>query len=174
MPIDLRIHSRAVMPSNGSTSRAVFCSLSTARPMRSRAGSESGPKRSRCIGDVNGHERPSRKNAIEDGRHSSSAGIPSSVVELGDVAVAREQVVVVALEQVAAADVDRRGLAAEPRPALVDVGPVALLAEAVRAHEAGDAGSDDGDPHGSSRRSTPASAAAAPSSRSRLRALETT
>jgi len=41
------------------------------------------------------------------------------------VAVGGEQVVVVALEQVAAADVDRRRLAAQPGPALVDVDLVA-------------------------------------------------
>ena len=39
---------------------------------------ESGPKRSRCSGVVNGHERPSKKNAIDDGRHSSSSAMPSS------------------------------------------------------------------------------------------------
>ena len=66
------------MPSNGPTSFAVFCSFSTASPIRMRAAGLSGPKRRRCSGLVNGHERPSRKNAIEDGRHSSSSGIPSS------------------------------------------------------------------------------------------------
>ena len=66
------------MRSNGATSRARFCSLSTASPMRTRESGDSGPKRSRCSGVVNGHERPSRKNAIDDGRHSSSSGIPSS------------------------------------------------------------------------------------------------
>ena len=112
-------------------------------------------------------ERHRRRAPLELARH------PELVVELGDVAVAGEQVVVVALEQVAAADVDRRRLAAEPGPALVDVWRVALLHEAVRAHESGHAGPDHRDPHGSSRRSIPASAAA-PSSRSRLRARETT
>ena len=62
-------------------------------------------------------------------------------------AIAREQVVVVALEQIAAADVERRRLAAEPRPALVDVADVTLLRQAVRADEAGDARAEHGDPH---------------------------
>ena len=46
-------------------------------------------------------------------------------------AVAREEVVVVALEQVPAADVERRRLAAQPGPALVDVHLVALLGQPV-------------------------------------------
>ena len=69
------------------------------------------------------------------------------LVERDDVAIAREEVVVVALEQVAAADVERRGLAAEARPALVDVADVALLRQAVRADEAGDARAEHRDPH---------------------------
>ena len=55
--------------------------------------------------------------------------------------------VVVALEQVALADVERRGLAAEPGPALVDVGGVAGLRQAQGGGEAGDTGPEDGDPH---------------------------
>jgi hypothetical protein len=47
-------------------------------PMRMRERSDSGPKRRRCSGLVNGQERPSRKNATEEGSHSSSSGIPSS------------------------------------------------------------------------------------------------
>ena len=62
-------------------------------------------------------------------------------------AVAREEVVVVALEQLAAADVERRRLAAEPGPALVDVADVALLREPVGGDEAGHAGAEHGDPH---------------------------
>ena len=62
-------------------------------------------------------------------------------------AVAREQVVVVALEQRAAADVERRGLPAEPRPALVDVADVALLRQPVGRDEARDAGAEHRDPH---------------------------
>ena len=61
--------------------------------------------------------------------------------------------VVVALEQVAAADVERRRLAAEPRPALVDVDLMAGLSEPERADEAGDPGADHRDPHGSGTRS---------------------
>ncbi len=121
-------------------------------------------------------ERP--RAALEEERHRRRSPLellrhPELGVELGDVAVAREQVVVVALEQVAAADVDRRGLAAEAGPALVDVDRVPLLAQPVRAHEAGDAGPDDRDPHASSRCSRPASAVAS-SSGSRFRARETT
>ncbi len=62
-------------------------------------------------------------------------------------AVRREEVVVVALEPVAAADVERGGLAAEPGPPLVHVDRMAGLCEPVRGHQAGDSGSDDGDPH---------------------------
>jgi hypothetical protein len=69
-------------------------------------------------------------------------------VEPGDMAVAREQVVVVALDQQAVADVDRRRLAAEPRPALVHDDVVAPAREPVRGCEAGDAGAEDRDPHG--------------------------
>ena len=122
-------------------------------------------------------ERP--RAALEEERHRGRPPLelvrhPELLVELGDVAVAREQVVVVALEQVAAADVDRRGLPAEAGPALVDVAGVARLGQPVRAHQARDAGADDRDPHrdrcgaSGSRRSTPASAAAAPSSGSRF------
>ena len=62
-------------------------------------------------------------------------------------AVRAEQVVVVALEQVAAADVDRRGLAAEPGPALVHVDRMTGLRQAQTRDEAGDAGPEDSDSH---------------------------
>ena len=65
-------------------------------------------------------------------------------------AVAREEVVVVALEQVALADVERRRLAAEARPALVDVGDVPGFGQPVARDEAGHAGPDHRDPHGPS------------------------
>ena len=55
---------------------------------------------------------------------------PQLVVERRDVAVGGEEVVVVALEQVALADVERRRLAAQPGPALVDVDRVAGLGQA--------------------------------------------
>ena len=55
--------------------------------------------------------------------------------------------VVVALEQVALADVERRRLAAEPGPALVDVDGVAGLRQAQGSGEAGDTGPEHGDPH---------------------------
>ncbi len=55
--------------------------------------------------------------------------------------------VVVALEQVALADVERRGLAAEPGPALVDVDRMAGFGQAQGGDEAGDPGPEDGDPH---------------------------
>ena len=77
-PIRFSIHSRAVIDSNGSTRLERFCSRKTASPIRSRAGGDSGPKRSRSSGVVNAHWRPSRKNAIDDGRHSSSSPMPSS------------------------------------------------------------------------------------------------
>jgi hypothetical protein len=54
-PIRCSIHARAVIDSNGPTSRARFCSSSTARPIRSRAGGDSGPKRRRSSGVVNAH-----------------------------------------------------------------------------------------------------------------------
>jgi hypothetical protein len=62
-------------------------------------------------------------------------------------AVGGEQVVVVALEPVPAADVERRRLPAEPGPALVDVDGMAGLRQPVRRHQPRDAGSDHGDPH---------------------------
>ena len=62
-------------------------------------------------------------------------------------AVAREQVVVVALEQVSLADGERRGLAAEAGPALVHVARVSGFGEPVPGDEAGNAGPDHGDPH---------------------------
>src|SRR5205085_5214329 len=68
-------------------------------------------------------------------------------VEVDDVPIAHEEVVVVALEQVARAHVERRRLAAEARPALVDVAPVPALRQPVRGHESRDARPDDGDVH---------------------------
>jgi hypothetical protein len=68
--------------------------------------------------------------------------------QLGHVSIGGEQMVVVALDQ-HAADVDRRRLAAEPRPALVDIGLVTDLRQAMRRGEPGDSGSEDGHPHGS-------------------------
>jgi hypothetical protein len=73
------------------------------------------------------------------------------LVQRDDVAIAGEQVVVVALQQGAAADVERGGLAADAGPALVDVAGVARLRQAVRANEAGDAGADDRDAHQAAR-----------------------
>ena len=119
-------------------------------------------------------ERP--RAALEEERHRGGqplelVGEPELVVELRDVAVAREQVVVVALEQVPVADVERRRLPAQAGPALVDVARVAALGEPVRAHQAGDAGADHRDPH---QRSACSETAPAPRSRSRLRARATT
>ena len=79
---------------------------------------------------MNGHwraadeERVGRVAPLELVRH------PELLVEARDVAVRGEQVVVVALEPVAAADVERRRLAAEAGPALVDVDRVARPARA--------------------------------------------
>ena len=70
-------------------------------------------------------ERHRRRPPLELLRH------PELVVERGDLAVAREEVVVVALQAGAVAQVERRGLPAEPGPALVDVAHVARLGEAV-------------------------------------------
>ena len=61
--------------------------------------------------------------------------------------------VVVALEPVPVADVERRRLAAEPRPALVDVDRVAGAREPVGGGEPAHPGADDRDPHGSGERS---------------------
>ena len=55
--------------------------------------------------------------------------------------------VVVALEPVAVADVERRRLPAQPGPALVDVDRVAGAREPVGCDEAADAGAEDRDPH---------------------------
>jgi hypothetical protein len=76
---------------------------------------------------------------------------PELLVERDDVAVAREEVVVVALEQLAAADVERRRLAAKAGPALVDVAGVALLRQAIGADEAGDARPEHRYAHGHAR-----------------------
>ena len=87
-------------------------------------------------------ERP--QAPVGEHRHRSTAPLelvrhPELVAQRRDVAVAGEQVVVVALEPVPAADVERRRLAAEPGPALVDVDRVPLAREPVRRDEAGDA-----------------------------------
>jgi hypothetical protein len=94
---------------------------------------------------TNGCSSPRAKNATLDGRHR--VGHSQLREQVGDVAVRREQVVVVALEPVAAADVERRRLAAEPRPALVDVDRVAGAREPVGRDEAADPGAEDRDPH---------------------------
>ncbi len=46
--------------------------------MRSRAGGDSGVKRSRSSGVVNGREAPSTKKATDEGRHSIVPATPSS------------------------------------------------------------------------------------------------
>jgi hypothetical protein len=74
-------------------------------------------------------------------------GHPELLVQPRDVPVGGEQVVVVALEPVAAADVERRGLPAEPRPALVDVDRVAGGGDPVRGDQPAHPGTDDRDPH---------------------------
>src|SRR3954465_9124685 len=121
--------------------------------MRTRSNGGSGPKRSRSRGDGNGPWRPGANNATLDGPRRPPlqlVGHPELLVEPRDVAVGGEQVVVVALEQVAAADVDRRRLAAEAGPALVDVDRVAGLGQAHAGHGAGHAGPQDRNPHVSS------------------------
>ncbi len=55
--------------------------------------------------------------------------------------------VVVALEQVAAADVQRGRLASQARPALEDVHAMPGLRQAQRAGQTGHAGPQHGDPH---------------------------
>ena len=56
--------------------------------------------------------------------------------------------VVVALEPVAFADVERRRLAAEPGPALVDVDCVPGARQPARCDQPADAGAEHRDPHG--------------------------
>jgi hypothetical protein len=63
------------------------------------------------------------------------------------VAVAREEVVVIALEEVTLADVQRRRLPAESRPALVDDAFVPALRQAIARHESRDSGAEDRDAH---------------------------
>ncbi len=85
-------------------------------------------------------------------------------IESRDVDVAGEEVVVVALEQVAAADVERGDLAAEAGPALVDVDLVPLLRQPVAGDEAGHTGPQNRDPHrgcGSAERPSSGSGSAA-------------
>jgi hypothetical protein len=114
-----------------------------AQPRRRRQRAESQQverRRERPLAPVD-EERHRRRRPLQ------LVGHPELLVERGDVAVAREEVVVVALEQGAAADVERGGLAAEPGPPLEDVADVALLREAVCADEPGHAGAEDRDPH---------------------------
>ena len=94
-----------------------------------------------------GMHAPLGEHGDARGQPLDLAGHPELRVERGDVAVRAEQVVVVALEAVAAADVDRRRLATQPRPALVDVDRVARVREPARGNEAADAGPEDRDPH---------------------------
>ena len=81
---------------------------------------------------MNGWLRPRQKIATLEREPLDRVGMPELVVERGDVAVAGEQVVVVALEQHPVADVERRHLAAEAGPALVDVALVSAAREPVR------------------------------------------
>ena len=96
---------------------------------------------------TNGCSAPAREEGDARRAPLDRVGHPELVEQLGDVAVRREQVVVVALEPVAVADVERRRLPAEPGPALVDVDRVAGAREPVRCDEAADAGAEDRDPH---------------------------
>src|SRR3954451_15956379 len=76
-----------------------------------------------------------------------SSGHPELGVQRLDVPVGGEEVVVVALEPRAVADVERGGLAAEAGPALVHVDRVPGTAEPVRRGQPRHARPQDGDPH---------------------------
>src|SRR4051812_21423967 len=95
----------------------------------------------RAGGERGGEERPQR-GAPPPADLARQAEV---LVERRDVAVGGEEVVVVALQAVAAARVERRRLPTEPRPALVDVDPVAVVGQVARGGETGHAGAEDGD-----------------------------
>ncbi len=78
LPIRLRTHCSAVTCSYGVLSLPNFWTARTDAPIRTRPIGDSGLKRSRSIGLVNGHCLPSMKNDCVESRHSSSSGIPSS------------------------------------------------------------------------------------------------
>ena len=96
---------------------------------------------------VNGCSAPRAKYATLLGRHSIASRQPELGVERLDVPVGGEEVVVVALEPDAAADVQRRRLAAQPRPALVHVDRVPGAREPVRGGQPRHARPEDRDPH---------------------------
>jgi hypothetical protein len=75
-PISRVIHSRAVSLSYADSGADDRCRRSTATPMRTRSRSRSGENRSRSVGDVNACDRPSTKNATDDGCQATST--PSS------------------------------------------------------------------------------------------------
>ena len=96
--------------------------LQRRRRRRPSARATSGGERLEAQQVAGRRERPLAP--VREHRHARRAPLQLQaqlVVERGDVPVGGEQVVVVALEQVAAADVDRRRHPAQPRPALVDV-----------------------------------------------------
>jgi hypothetical protein len=112
-----------------------------------------------CVKALQVHRRGERvQPAVAEDRHARRPGLeldPDLGAEVVHVAIAGEQVVVLTLDQHAVAGVDCRRLAAQPGPALVDIGLVAELRQPVSGGEAGLAGSEDSDPHGRGRLHTP-------------------
>ena len=92
-------------------------------------------------------QRAARVERDARGPPLDRVGHPELLEQAGDVAVGGEQVVVVALQPVAVADVERGRLAAEPGPALVDVDGVSGARQPAGCDEAADARAEHRDPH---------------------------
>jgi len=69
-------------------------------------------------------------------------------VQVDHLAIAREEMVVVALDPHAAADVERARLTSDVGPAFVELDPIPALQELARRDQAGDSGTDDRDASG--------------------------
>jgi hypothetical protein len=70
------------------------------------------------------------------------------LVQRGHVRVALEEMVVVAIDPRAIAEIERARLSTDIRPSFVERYREAFAKELARGDEAGDPGTDDGDPHG--------------------------
>ena len=108
------------------------------------------PQRHRLVAQQVERRRERPLPPVREHRHARLQPVDLDaqlVAQRRDVAVGREPVVVVALDQHAVADVERRALAAQPGPALEHDDLMALLGEPVRGDESRHPGPDDTDPH---------------------------
>ena len=127
-------------------------SVAPLQPEHREADTQTRERRERREAEQVERRREGMNASVAEDRHARRkpldlVGQSEFLVERNDVPVAEEEVVVIALDQVAVAHVERRGLAAEARPALVDVTFVSRFGQAERHGEAGDSGADHGDPH---------------------------